>query len=174
MRKTISVMDAMTRTPVVVGPEMTLGVCARKMIAEKVGSLVVQENSLLRGIVTEKDFVLAVTKGLDMRKTRVKDVMSGIVFTVKPNKDVLEAIRLMAEKEVRRLPVVDEKNLLVGLVTVNDILRVQPQLLELVFEKRILSRPSIRPGEEDGECELCGSYTLLHVSGGKRVCEECD
>ena len=57
MKIRISVMDAMTKTPVVVGPEMSVEDCVKLMLKAKVGSLLVQENKILKGIVTEKDLV---------------------------------------------------------------------------------------------------------------------
>ncbi len=172
MKRTISVMDAMTRTPVSLGPETILLDCAKKMIKEKVGSLVVLENNLLKGIITEKDLVNAMAQGLDKKKIPVKEVMTKQVITINPQMDLLEAIRLMSEKEVRRLPVVDKTNRIIGLLTVSDILKVEPQLLEIIFEKELILPKKIRT--EDGECEICGAYTLLHSSKRKSVCSECD
>ncbi len=167
----MSVYEAMSRSPVIVGPQLSLLECAQRMIEEKVGSLLVLENQMLKGIVTEKDMVGAVAKDLDKKKTKVSEIMSKSIIAIKPQKDLLEAIRLMSEKEVRRLPVIDEKNNLVGMLTASDILRVEPELLEIVFDKGVIGKRVSKL--EDGECNVCGSFTLVNYNGDKRVCNEC-
>lgn len=135
MQKTISVRDAMTRMPVSIGSNLTISECAKLMVKENVGSLIIQEAGILKGIITEKDIVkkiVAVNK--DSKKNLVKDVMTKSLITIGPTRDIIYAMKLMTEHDVRRLPVLEE-NKLIGLLTLKDILRIQPALIELVLEK---------------------------------------
>jgi len=86
-----------------------------------VGSIpVVDNNNKLVGIVTDRDIVLrSVAKGQDPN-IKVSDVMSRDIKTISPDTDVHEAADLMAEKQIRRLPVVDNGNL-VGIVSIGDL-----------------------------------------------------
>jgi signal-transduction protein with cAMP-binding, CBS, and nucleotidyltransferase domain len=99
-----------------------------------VGSVLVKDSTSLVGIVTENDFVRrAVLEGMDMRATTVERIMTPIVVSVNPGIDVFDALLLMKDYNVRHLPVLDE-NKLVGLVTMNDILKLQPHLFENIVD----------------------------------------
>jgi len=173
MKKLMNIIDAMTRLPVVVGPDKTIFDSIKLMLKGKVGSLVVQENGILKGIVTEKDFVeKVIVEGLNPKKTKIKSIMNIKVITVSPDLDIMEAIKLMTNNNVRRLPVVDKNNKLLGLVTVNDILRVQPQLFELVLDKSILF--SSKRDYVDSRCDKCSIHGLVKSINGKFLCWECE
>ncbi len=167
------VMDAMTKTPVFVEVNTSLEECARLMLKEKVGSLVIQENNVLKGIVTEKDFVQkAFLKRLDPKKTSVSEIMSTIIVTVDPEADIMDAVKLMIKHEIRRLPAVDKENSLFGLITMNDILRLQPQLFELIVDKSRLF--SSRKSFIDSTCVECKDYSLVRSVNGRFLCQECE
>ncbi len=173
MRAEIRVMDIMNKNPVVVGPEITIDSCVKLMLKEKVGSLIVQENNILKGIVTEKDLVSKVIlKNLDTKKINVSRIMSTILVTIHPDASVLSAVKQMTKYEVRRLPVVDKSNKFIGLLTINDILRVQPQLFELIIDKSRLF--SSRRDLIDSECDKCKLYGLVRNFDGRFLCQECE
>ncbi len=134
MRTGIKVMDAMTKAPVKVLPEETLLTCAQKMIEGDVGSLIVEENGKLLGIITEKDFVnKAVAQNLDMQKSKAKDIMSTKMLKISPDLDLYDAIYFMSRENVRRLPVT-EGDKLIGLLTYKDVLKIQPDLYDIFIE----------------------------------------
>lgn len=174
MKKIVSVRDAMTKKPVVVGPETSLIKAVKKMLKEGVGSLIVEENEILRGIVTEKDFTeKVVLKNLDCRKETVKNIMTKSIITVSPTRDVMEAVRIMNEHGFRKLPVVEDDKL-VGMLTMEDVLRIQPQLFDLLVEK---GRVGVRNtgSFDDGDCSECGSFTLVKKMIDDRwLCSECE
>lgn len=170
MKKTISVRYAMTRNPVIVNPVNSIEECAKKMLKEGVGSLIIEENGRLKGIVTEKDFLeRVVAKNLNPKKTPISRIMSAIAVAIEPEKDIMEAIKLMNEKKVRRLPVIDRDYKLLGILTVSDILKIQPELFDIIIEKSKINPYTLN----EGECPECGNFTLLHKKKNKFVCDEC-
>ena len=101
--------------------EMTLQEVATLMRDGDMGSLPVTENGKLIGIVTDRDIVVrAVAEGKDFQ-TKVGDVMTTEVFSVKADDYVFEAIRLMGDRQVRRVPVINENGELAGIIAMADV-----------------------------------------------------
>lgn len=79
-------------------------------------------NGRLVGLITDRDIVIrALAEGKDPRTTRVEEIMTTDVHTVKPNDRVLDAIRKMGDKQVRRIPVVGENGNLRGIISMADV-----------------------------------------------------
>lgn len=118
--------DVMTREPATLGPEATLGEAATLMRQEDCGSIPIVEDGRLVGIVTDRDIVVrAVAAGKDPKATRVSEVMSADPVCITPDTDVDEAARIMADRQIRRLPVVDDGKL-VGILVIGQIARKEP------------------------------------------------
>jgi CBS domain-containing protein len=118
--------DVMTREPSTLGPEATLGEAATLMRQEDCGSIPIVEGARLVGIVTDRDIVVrAVAAGKDPKTTRVSEVMSADPVTIGPDTDVDEAARIMADRQIRRLPVIDDGKL-VGILVIGQIARKEP------------------------------------------------
>ncbi len=101
--------------------EMSLQEVARLMRDGDMGAMPVVEDNKLVGIVTDRDVVVrAIAEGKES-STAVGDVMTAEIFSVKPDDFVFEAIRLMGEKQVRRIPVVTETGELAGIIAMADI-----------------------------------------------------
>ena len=116
-----SVRDAMTEDPRSIGASASVVEAARVMREEHIGSLPVTDDDQLVGMVTDRDITTrVVAESADPKMTSVGDVYSRDLISVEPDKDLAEALRLMARHQVRRLPVV-EKGRLVGIVTQADI-----------------------------------------------------
>jgi CBS domain-containing protein len=95
---------------------------AQLMESEDVGSLPVLEGDQLAGMVTDRDIVIrAVAKGKDPRGMPVREVASRELVTVYADDDLAKALEKMASEQVRRLPVVDEDNRLVGVLAQADV-----------------------------------------------------
>jgi len=76
----------------------------------------------LIGLITDRDIaVRAVAEGKDCNNTRAEDIMSVDVHTVRPNDRIVDVIRMMGDKQVRRIPVVNENNYLVGMISMADV-----------------------------------------------------
>ena len=116
------VREVMTDNPRCVTPETPVSEAAELMASEDVGSLPILEGDKLTGIVTDRDIVIrAVAKKKDPQGMPVRDVASRNLVTVRPDDDLSEALKLMASNQVRRLPVVDEEDRLVGVVAQADV-----------------------------------------------------
>lgn len=116
------VADAMTRDVDVVSPTATVREAARKMDSLNVGVLPVCDGRRLVGILTDRDVtVRATSTGESPDNTRVQEVMSSHVRWCYENASAEEAERIMAEDQIRRLPVVDSDRNLVGIVSLGDL-----------------------------------------------------
>ena len=133
-----NVCDAMTMNPVIVSQETSIKDCAKLMAEKKISSLIISENEELLGIIKEIDIVRSIVlENKDAEKELVRDFMIENVVTITPDVDIYEALLVMRDEDVRMLPVVvDDK--IIGLLTVKDILKIQPELFEILAEKLIL------------------------------------
>ena len=116
--------EIMTRDPQCVGPGDSVQQAARIMRDADVGIVpVVEEGSdrRLRGVITDRDIaVRCVAEGRD-GNCRVSDLMSNDLVTVRPEDDVRQVMERMKTEQVRRIPVVDDNNQLVGIIAQADI-----------------------------------------------------
>ena len=116
--------------------------CAKIMARKKVGSVVVQENKVVKGILTEQDLARKVlAKGLNPKTTTVGQLMSKKVYTIEPEQDIYEAITKMGRQKIKHLPVV-QNGKLAGIISYKDIIKLQPGLIELLSFKSSLSNKS--------------------------------
>ena len=118
----MQIKDVMTSNVEVVHPDTTLQDAAKKMKDLDVGSLPVCDGQRLLGTVTDRDItVRAVAEGRNPTTTPVREVMtSGIVYCFE-DQDVREAAKLMKEKQIRRLPILNRDKRLVGIVSLGDL-----------------------------------------------------
>jgi CBS domain-containing protein len=116
------VREVMTRDPVAVPPQTPLVEVARRMRDENIGDVLVIEDDHLRGVVTDRDLVVrGLAEGADISSKPVQEVCSTETVTVSPDDDVDRAIQLMRERAIRRLPVVEEGDRPVGVVSLGDL-----------------------------------------------------
>lgn len=103
---------------------------ARRMKAGDIGALPVGRNDRLIGMVTDRDLALRVLgEGRDPAKTTAEDVMTpGIVWCL-TTQTVEDAVHMMEQKKIRRLPVIDQKKRLVGMLSLGDIADAMPRQL---------------------------------------------
>ena len=116
-----NVRDAMTANPTTVEPGTTAAEAARAMKAENVGSLPILDGDRLVGVVTDRDLALRVLAEGKGSETVVGEIASKDVVTIDPEQTVEEAARLMAEHQLRRLPVCEEDGKLVGILAQADV-----------------------------------------------------
>ena len=117
----VSITDVMTTRVVHAAPGVSVREAARRMGEAGIGSVAVCEGSRLVGILTERDVLRLVAQGEDMDRVLVGDAMTTPVLTASPDADILAVARLMGERRVRHLPVVEGENLL-GMIGIRDVL----------------------------------------------------
>jgi CBS domain-containing protein len=119
-----SIQEIMTSNPSTIEPNQSVVEAARIMKQEDAGVVPVTENGRLTGMVTDRDIAIrVVAEGKDPQSTNVGEVASTNLVTLDPQQDLDEALRLMAQHQVRRLPVVEEDGRLVGVVAQADVAR---------------------------------------------------
>lgn len=117
------VQDLMTPHPATIAPNASVREAAQLMLQHDVGPLPVVEGGKLVGIVTDRDLVVRVlADGRDPDSTQVKEACSRDPLTVSPEDSLERTLQLLAENQVRRVPVVDDERL-VGIVAQADIAR---------------------------------------------------
>jgi CBS domain-containing protein len=150
------VADVMTRGVDLLSPDATVQEAATRMAEADVGALLIGNDGVLEGVLTDRDIILrVVVDGLDNAATLVRQVMSSTLFTCRETDTVESAFREMSERQVRRLPVLDEEGVLSGIVTLSDLSRLEedPQrtseLLREIAEPH--RRRSVEPGAAAAE-----------------------
>ncbi len=119
-----SIREVMTPDPVTVAASSTAVEAARAMRDEGVGDVIVVDQHRIFGILTDRDItVRGVALGRDPARIRARDICSRSAVVLDPSQTVEDAVRLMREKEVPRLPVVDDGRP-VGIVSISDLDRV--------------------------------------------------
>jgi CBS domain-containing protein len=115
------VQDVMTKNVATVSPNQTVQEAAQIMSEKNIGALPVVENGQVIGMITDRDITLRTSaQGKDPASIRVSEVMTNRVVTGTPDMSVQEAAKVMAQHQVRRLPIV-ENNQLQGMVALGDI-----------------------------------------------------
>ena len=108
-----------------IGPTETLAQAAKRMTSWEIGVLAVWDGEL-EGIISERDVTRAVAEGADTTRAMVVDFMTARPYVVRPQDDSSEAAALMLEVGVRHLPVV-ENNEVVGMLSIRDLLAIEPE-----------------------------------------------
>jgi CBS domain-containing protein len=117
-----SIRDLMTPNPRSLESGSTVMEAARLMRDEDVGSIPVTEGHKLVGTVTDRDITIrVVAEGKSPESVTVGEIAARELVTIDPQQDLDEALRLMAQHQVRRLPVVEEDGKLVGIVAQADV-----------------------------------------------------
>jgi CBS domain-containing protein len=118
----MKVKDMMHKGAECVAPNATLQLVARTMRDHDIGAIPVCEGGKPMGIVTDRDVTIrALANGKDFSALLAKDVMSKNVVFCRDTEEAEDAIRIMEDNQVRRLPVLDEAQKLVGMVSLGDI-----------------------------------------------------
>ena len=181
MKIGVKVGDVMTRNFVSAEPDISVLSAVKLMVKKRVGSLILEEDDLLKGILTEKDIMWALSKKSrrDLGKVKARDICTKKITTIKPSADIYDAMRLMKKAKFRRLPVIIKKRV-IGLLTLKDILRIQPELFEIAKENYTIKEEAeklerIEKGEKfrEGVCEECGNFDVLYKVDDQLICEDC-
>ena len=128
----LKVEDVMVGDVMTIDENSTAKEAADVMNKFEIGCLIAVRKGKALGIVTERDLLKrVVAEAKDSTKTKVKEIMTSPLVVVEPAMDLEEAVKLMFQMKIKKLPVVDGKRL-VGLVTLTDIARFQPQMIKIL------------------------------------------
>jgi len=131
----MQVKEIMTATMETIAPDLSIRDCAKKMEQLNIGSLPIEENGKLIGMVTDRDICCrAVGNGLDLDGTKVANIMSHEVAWCHAEDDCEDAAHLMEEKHIRRLAVLDSAEKPAGVLSVDDLARCSHNLAGEVIE----------------------------------------
>ena len=127
----IKISEIMVKDPLFITPDEKISVTELLMLRKKIGGLPVvkdQKNQQLIGIITQRDIRLArFAMNLESPNTTVKDLMTSEPFVIKKDETIQEVLVLMFEKDIQRLPVVNDNHKLICLI-------VQSQILKKLFD----------------------------------------
>jgi CBS domain-containing protein len=103
-------------------PDASIGELVRAMRDEDIGAIPIGQNDRLVGMVTDRDIALrGFADGLDAQSLTARDVMTDRVIYCRADEDIEDAVRIMEDQGVRRLPVIDENKRMVGMLSLGDI-----------------------------------------------------
>jgi len=139
------IRQIMNRRVVTAKPSITLKEASKVMSELHIGSLVIVENKKIIGILTSTDILKAIARDKDPNVTLAEEVMSRDVKTIEPDKDINDAVLMMLENRIKRLPVVSEGKL-VGIITASDIITVEPKLIAKLAALMSLKLPGYSGG----------------------------
>jgi CBS domain-containing protein len=143
--KSGKVRDVMIPSVVSIEASATLVDAARRMKEANVGVLPIVDSGILRGIVTDRDLVIrAMADGVDPSLTRVGECATRDLVCARPDSSIEEAMEVMADCQIGRLPVVDEQERLVGIVTLSSMALRSRESGEALDTAKQVSRRSAR------------------------------
>ena len=134
--------DLMSRDVKIISPDMTIGEAARRMRDGDFGMMPVGENDRMIGTISDRDIAIrAVAEGKDAN-TKVRDVMSEGIAWAYEDESVEQVAKIMSERQVRRLPVVNRDKRLVGIVALGDFAVEKSEILPAAQALSEISKPS--------------------------------
>jgi len=181
MKIGVKVGDIMTRNFISVKPDVSILDCAKKMVKKRVGSLILEDKSQLKGIITEGDIIWAMTKKTkkELGKIKASQIAPKKLVTIKPSADLYQALQLMKRTKYRWLPVTIKGNI-IGFLTLKDILRIEPglfdtasEIMQIKEESDKLKRRKAGESFSEGLCEECGNFDIIYKIDNRVLCESC-
>ena len=118
----MQVRDAMHAGVTWAGPETSIKELARTMRDKDIGAIPIGENDRLVGMVTDRDIALrCLADGRDVDSMTARDVMTSPIIYCRADEEVGDAVRIMENQAIRRLPVIDENKRMVGMLALGDV-----------------------------------------------------
>ena len=121
--KTMTIADIMTKSVISVDASITVNEASKMMEDSKVGAVIVMENNIPVGIVTDRDFAVKIVAHAYQITTPVKQIMSSPLFSINSDESVRTAADLMHDRGIRKLPVIDNEKV-VGMITATDLVNL--------------------------------------------------
>ncbi|MFA5267255.1 MAG: CBS domain-containing protein [Methanoregula sp.] len=168
----VPLREVMNRRLTTIDIDATVAKAAKAMCHDEVGSVIILDHNKPIGIVTEEDLACkVVARDLKPSTVHVNDIMSTPLITVSADKTVGDAAKMMVKHKVRRLPIIDEHNKVIGIVTVRDLLTVSNEQNDLLMDLIEINREET---VDPGMCGRCSQMSddLKRVDGSM-LCPRC-
>jgi signal-transduction protein with cAMP-binding, CBS, and nucleotidyltransferase domain len=170
----VPVREIMRRNPKTIDYRATVADAARLMCKKDTsGSCIIDRDGNAVGIVTELDInCKVVARDLKPSKVMVTEIMTSPLITMHADKTVEDAAHLMIKNRVRRLPIINDKGTVIGIVSVRDIMAVSTEINDLIGELVLINQAD---EVESGICSRCGRMSDdLRTVDGALICSFCD
>jgi len=171
----IKAIDIMTGEVVISRLDMSAAEVARLMNTFRIGGLPVIEHGKVIGMVTERDIMMkVVAANLQPSEIKTSQIMTSppkVIATA--DEDMNSIASKMAKFDVTRIPVVDNENNLVGIVTNRDVLKNSRELIDVLIEQAKVKAETREDHTAFGKCEVCGESTHLVFRRNQFVCDTC-
>ena len=137
------------RIVVTISPEVTLRDATYLMEKKSTSSLVVMDDGRIEGILTSRDVIQrVVARGLDPSEVTVGEIATHPVIVLKPETFLGEAIKVMLQRKIKKIPLVDDGGRLMGLVSLSDIVEFHSELFSALWERIIMMEPATLVDDE--------------------------
>lgn len=170
------VKDIMAKPVLTIDADETAKAAGEKMKKNRKGCLIVVKNGKPVGILSDSDLINKVlVKDKKASEVLVKEIMTAPLVTIKPTDTIVDAVNKIKRNNIHRLPVVD-KGKVVGLISLTDIARSTPEMIELLeYRLRMKEMPiEIVEKRMSGICDSCGNYDEeLEYVNGQWLCASC-
>jgi CBS domain-containing protein len=177
VEKRLKVSDVMSTGIITISPDNSLIEAGKLMGQNRIDNLLVVENNKPSGIITTTDIVKKAISQGNPPTIKVKEIMSSPIKFVSHDEEILHVVDKMLINNTKRFPVLDmNKQELVGIVTIKDVLRAMPDYFIDKIEWLRIHPVGGKKGEKvKGMCDLCRGFTEeLSFSGGLWVCQNCE
>ncbi len=132
----MKIKDIMTKEVACVDASSTAADAAKKMKDQNVGTVLVVQENQLKGLVTDRAITTkAVAEGKDPKSLPVTDIMTKDIVGCSEDDDVFDALKTMGQNRIRRMPVVNDQDHLVGIVSMSDIAEQMRSGIDSVFDE---------------------------------------
>lgn len=179
LKTTILVREVMSSPIITVNKDTSALQIAKILRENKVGSVVViDENNEHIGIITKGDLVNKVlAENLDPKNITAKEIMSHPIKYVNADDSIQKALKIFRTHKVNKLGVM-YKGKIVGILSLNDVIRVIPEILDILSEKVMIKSGILNLPEPTrpviGYCDHCGNWSdELKIVNGKFYCPDC-
>lgn len=139
------VKDVMNPKVIAVKSDASLTEASKMMDSYKIGSLLVSDQGKIISIITASDILKAVSKGMILEETTVEEIMNEKLITIDADKTLEDAVKIMVENKIKKLPVVRDGEF-VGIITASDIIVVEPKMIESIANLLSMKVPDYKGG----------------------------
>ena len=141
--------DVVMRIVVTINPETPVKDATNLMEKKSTSSLVVMVDGRIEGILTSRDIIQrVVARGLDPSEVTVGEIATHPVIVLKPETFLSEAIKIMLQRKIKKIPLIDEGGRLVGLASLSDIVEYHSELFSALWERIIMMEPATLVDDE--------------------------